>query len=288
MQEPSALGRIVELVRDLRRRCPWDAAQTSQSLRPYFVEEAMELDHAMAHPEEPGLRTELGDVMLHVAFQIALAEERGAFGAEDLTRAVEEKMWRRHPHLFPPTPRTQTGEGGHGWAQAGEVAPLPAHARPSPPTSAHDNWERRKLEEREGASVLDGLPPSMPALVMAYRLQEKAAGVGFDWPDVNGPMDKVREETEEVEEELRRQERQSGRVAEEIGDLLFAVVNLARKAGCDPRAALEGANARFTERFRAIERLAAERGIDVGSAGLEVLDGLWNEVKAGEGGRGRA
>ncbi len=281
MQEPSALGRIVELVRDLRRRCPWDAAQTPQSLRPYFVEEAMELDHAMGHPEEAGLRTELGDVMLHVAFQIALAEERGDFGAEDLTRAVEDKMWRRHPHLFPgaAVPRATGGAERQGGSVAGGPGGIP---------TGHDGWERRKLKEREGASVLDGLPPSMPALVMAYRLQEKAAGVGFDWPGVEGPLEKIKEETGEVENELERQTRQerqegpSGRVAEEIGDLLFAVVNLARKAGCDPRAALEGANARFTDRFRAVERLAAERGIDVGSAGLDVLDRLWNEVKADE------
>lgn len=279
MQEPSALGRIVELVRDLRARCPWDAAQTPETLRPYFVEEAMELDHALGLGDDGTIRTELGDLLLHLAFQIVLAEEREAFGADDLTRAVEEKMWRRHPHLFPPPPAAPAqGQRGSGAEARGEVdAAGGTNAIPA----GHDGWERRKLREREGASVLDGLPPVMPALVMAYRLQEKAAGVGFDWPDVTGPLDKVKEETAEVERELEGQTGPSARVAEEIGDLLFAVVNLARKAGCDPRASLERANARFTARFRAVESLAAERGIDVGSAGLDVLDGLWNEVKAG-------
>jgi len=254
-QEPSALGRIVELVRDLRKRCPWDAAQTPETLRPYFVEEAMELDRAMASGDPLLLRNELGDVLLHVAFQIVLAEERGAFGPEELTRGVEVKMWRRHPHLFPSHP-------GGGDAESA--------------------WERAKASEKPaGASILDGIPPNMPALVEAYRLQEKAAGVGFDWPDTVGPMGKVREETEEVAVELDGAARPE-RLRDEIGDLLFAVVNLARKAGVDPRAALERANRRFTDRFRRIERLARERGVDIHTAGLEVLDGLWEEVKERE------
>jgi MazG family protein len=255
MQEPSALGRIVELVRDLRQRCPWDAAQTCETLRPYLVEEALELDHALAHdPDE--IRTELGDLFLHVAFQIVLAEETGRFGAEDLTRAIERKMWRRHPHLFP---EKQDGE--------------PAHL-------AGDTWERTKLNEHGDSppSVLDGLPPTLPALLMAYRLQERAAGVGFDWPDAAGPLAKVREELGELEQET-AEDAPAEDVAAEIGDLLFAVVNLARKLGCDPRAALETANTKFTDRFRCVEELAAERGIDMGRAELDVLDRLWDEVK---------
>lgn len=258
MQEPSTLGRVVELVRDLRRRCPWDAAQTPQTLRPYLVEEAMELDHALATTDERALRAELGDVLLHVAFQIVLAEERGAFGSEDLTRQVERKMWARHPHLFP------------------DVAPDEARANgPGGPTT----WETTKRRARPEASVLDGLPPRMPALVMAYRLQEKAAGVGFDWPDITGPLEKIKEETSELEAEL---DGDPGRVADEIGDLLFAAVNLARKAGVDPRAALERTNDRFRHRFQTIEALAAERRIDLHAADLETLDALWEEAKRRE------
>jgi MazG family protein len=259
MQEPSALGRIVELVRDLRKRCPWDAAQTPETLRPYLVEEALELDHALSLADPNQIRTELGDLLLHVAFQVVLAEEQGRFGAEDLTQGVEQKMWRRHPHLFPEKLDGDT-----------EGAPLDP-----------DTWERTKLEEHgeDRPSVLDGLPPTLPALLMAYRLQERAAGVGFDWPDAQGPREKVREELRELEREIEQDDTEEA-IGAEIGDLLFAVVNLARKLGADPRAALERANAKFSERFRAIEQLAAERGIDVGRASLEELDELWDEVKA--------
>jgi MazG family protein len=251
MQEPSALGRIVELVRDLRVRCPWDAAQTAQTLRPYLVEEVMELDHALATGDPDQIRTELGDLLLHLAFQIVLGEEAGHFASEDVTQTIERKMWRRHPHLF------EQGE------------------RPA-------TWERSKLGEGDGKrSVLDGLPASLPALIMAVRLQERAAGVGFDWPDAQGPRAKVREEFDELESELDHGEG-TIRIEEEMGDLLFATVNLARKTGCDPRAALEKANSRFVDRFRKIEELAEERGIEIATAGLDILDSLWEEVKGGE------
>ncbi len=265
MQEPSALGRIVQLVRDLRKLCPWDAAQTPRTLRPYLVEEALELDQAIAAGDPHELKIELGDLFLHVAFQIVLAEEAGHFGAEDLTRAVEQKMWRRHPHLFEEGRQGQQGEQGR-----------------------ETTWEQHKLSELDtrGPSVLDGLPPTLPALIMAFRLQERAAGVGFDWPDVEGPREKIDEELSELDRELAQQDDESG-IMEEIGDLLFTVVNLARKLGCDPRAALEQANRRFSTRFRRLEELAEERGIDVGRAELEVLDRLWDEVKVWKGERGK-
>jgi MazG family protein len=257
MQDAKALGRIVELVRDLRRRCPWDGAQTAETLRPYLVEEVMELDHAIGAGDKSTIRSELGDFLLHLAFQIVLGEESGAFGAEDVTRAVEAKMWRRHPHLF---------------SEQGSKVDRPDRG-------GHGQWERVKARERQpGKSLLDGLPPNLPRLLAAFRLQERAAGVGFDWPDTQGPLDKVREETDEVAAELKKKP-DAERVKQEIGDLLFAVVNVARKAGCDPRAALEQANQRFIERFRGVERLAEQRGIDMGTAGLEVLDELWDETK---------
>ncbi|MFQ5703105.1 MAG: nucleoside triphosphate pyrophosphohydrolase [Gemmatimonadales bacterium] len=253
MQEPSALGRIVELVRDLRRRCPWDAAQTSLTLRPYLVEEALELDQAIASRDDERIREELGDLLLHLAFQIVLGEEAGTFGAGDVTRTIEAKMWRRHPHLFD---------------------------RGDEPES----WERTKLTDRGGSqrSVLDGLPPTLPALIMAMRLQERAGGVGFDWPDVSGPRQKVREELEELESELANGA-DAQRVKSEIGDLLFAVVNLSRKLDCDPRAALEKANSKFLKRFRAVENLAGGREIDLARADLSQLDELWEDVKKSEG-----
>jgi MazG family protein len=182
MQEPSALGRIVNLVRDLRKRCPWDAAQTPQTLRPYFVEEAMELDHAIGTADGDEIREELGDVLLHVAFQIVLAEERGDFGSADLTEAVERKMWRRHPHLF--------AEDGTPIDEDIDAARV------------QKRWEATKRREKPPADtgVLAGIPPTLPSLIAAFRLQERAAGVGFDWADATGPLEKVHEELAELDE----------------------------------------------------------------------------------------
>src|SRR5437773_7867123 len=248
-----ALARVLALVRDLRARCPWDRAQTRETLRPYLVEEALELDQALRYGDPVALRDELGDLLLHLAFQIVIGEEGCEFDAESVTRGLEEKMWRRHPHLF--------GDS---------------------PTPDHEGWERVKKRERgAGSGTLRGLPSSLPPLLMAYRLQERAAGVGFDWPNARGPLEKVKEEIGELEVELR--DAGSGMrhaLRDEIGDLLFAVLNLSRKLSIDPRAALERANDKFRRRLEAVERLAAERGVDVGRASLEELDRLWDEVKA--------
>src|SRR5437867_9003409 len=206
----AALARALALVRDLRARCPWDHAQTRETLRPYLVEEALELDQALKDGEPTELRDELGDLLLHFAFQIVIGEERREFDAETVTRALEEKMWRRHPQLF-------------GTAD-----------RPD-----HETWERTKRREPSAVSgTLRGLPSTLPPLLMAYRLQERAAGVGFDWPDARGPLDKVKEEITELEAELGAPggtvpRSRLPRVEDEIGDLLFAIVNLARKLAID-------------------------------------------------------
>src|SRR2546426_3785517 len=253
MSTDAALGRALALVRDLRRRCPWDGAQTPETLRPYLVEEVLELDQAIHDGDAAALRDELGDLLLHLAFQIVIGEEQRRFDAEDVTRGLEEKMWRRHPHLF----------------------------ATSPPSADHAGWERRKLEERQGrGGTLRGLPRALPPLLKAYRLQERAAGVGFDWPDAVGPMEKLKEEIDE----LQREGRDGGwgvrdALVDELGDLLFAVVNLARKLGIEPGQALEKANEKFTRRFEQVERLAAERGVAMGRVELAVLDKLWDEVK---------
>jgi uncharacterized protein YabN with tetrapyrrole methylase and pyrophosphatase domain len=255
------------MVRDLRARCPWDRAQTRQSLRPYLVEEVLELDQALGEGERDSIRDELSDLLLHLAFQLVIAEELGEFSPDDVAEGLERKMRRRHPHLF----------------DLGDAEP----------------WERIKRKERRGRT-LAGITPTLPALLKAYRLQERAASVGFDWPDAAGPSAKVREELAEVEAELRRRPPHprpaapaepadpntptpapSESLVEEIGDLLFAVVNLARKAGVQPGPALDGANRKFRDRFEDVERLAEARGIELHGAGLETLDGLWDEVKAG-------
>ena len=255
MQDESSLDDTLALMRDLRARCDWDAAQTHDSLRPYLVEEAHELDDALRARDDRAIRDELGDVLLQVLFHSVIAEERGAFSMRDVADALIAKMHARHPHLY--------GDGER-------VA-----------------WERQKAKAR--ASIADGLPVDLPALHRAHRLQDRAAGVGFDWPDVDGPASKVEEELTEVRNELHAA-RERGvhpvapdtKVEEELGDLLFAVVNLCRKANVHASVALDKANMKFVRRFEAIERLAAARGIDVKTAGLEVLDGLWDEVKVEE------
>jgi ATP diphosphatase len=259
MQDNSALGRAMAMVRDLRKRCPWDRAQDRQTLRPYLVEEVLELDQALGAGDVEAIKGELSDLLLHLAFQLVIAEERQEFSPDDVVAVLESKMRRRHPHLF----------------DLGDAEP----------------WERIKRRERQG-HVLSGLVPTLPPLLMAYRLQERAASVGFDWPAADGALLKVREELSEVENLLRSEDRAPDpqqdpntpaeaieELVDEIGDLLFAVVNLARKLGVPPGPALDRANRKFRSRFERIERLASERGIDVNAAGLEVLDQLWEEVK---------
>ena len=268
MQENSALGRAVAMVQDLRRRCPWDRVQTRETLRPYLVEEVFELDQALSDNDRAAIRDEVADLLLHLAWQLVLADEHDEFTADQIADDLEKKMKRRHPHLFDLGPPT--------------------------------NWGALKRRENPNG-VLAGLPSALPGLLLAYRLQERAATIGFDWPDAAGPMVKVREELEEVEAADRagRTDRTdvtassapsdpttqpvnppaSDEITDEIGDLLFAVVNLARKLRVQPHTALDRANRKFRARFEALERLAAQRGIDMSTAGLEVLDGLWEEVK---------
>src|SRR4051794_2960491 len=216
MQSRPTLEDTLVLMRDLRRRCEWDAAQTHDSLRPYLIEEAHEVDDAIRDGNDPLLRDELGDLLLQVLFHSVVAEERGAFDLHDVARALITKMHARHPHLYPPE-----GE------EAGE----------------RQSWEAMKARKRRGG-IEEGLPSGLPALHRAHRLQDRAAGVGFDWPDVDGPAQKVAEELAEVRHELASGADQS-LVEAEIGDLLFAVVNLARKAGVHASLALDKANAKF-------------------------------------------
>ena len=241
-----SLEDTLELMRDLRKRCEWDAAQTHESLRPYLIEEAHEVDEALFDGNDAKLREELGDLWLQILFHSVIAEERGAFTLHDIAASFLAKMKARHPHLY-------------------------ADGKREP-------WERMKAKKR--GSLAEGLPAGLPALHRAQRLQDRAAGVGFDWPTTDGPMEKVREELAEVEKELQAGEQE--KLTDEIGDLLFAVVNLSRKAGVHPAIALDRANKKFARRFAGIEKLAAERGINVADAGLPVLDGLWDEVKKSE------
>lgn len=259
MQAKPSLEDTLSLMRDLRARCEWDAAQTHDSLRPYLIEEAYEVDDAIRAGDDTKLREELGDLLLQILFHSVVAEERGAFSMYDVAEGFITKMIGRHPHLY--------GDG------------------------ARQPWEQMKAKKRD--SIVDGLPADLPALHRAFRLQDRAAGVGFDWPDVDGPIQKVEEELQEVRDELDAHPARTNhappkydavheRLEGELGDLLFAVVNLCRKASVHPALALDKANVKFANRFGAVERMAAERGLKVGEATLEQLDTLWDEVKASE------
>jgi nucleoside triphosphate diphosphatase len=249
MQDESALDRAVAMVSDLRARCSWDRVQTRETLRPYLIEEVHELDAALAAGDATAIRDEVADLMLHLAWQLVLGLETGEFTPNQIADDLVAKMRRRHPHLFDLGPPEQ--------------------------------WSALKAKERKAdRNTLDGLPPTLPDLLMAYRLQERAAGVGFDWPDAIGPIAKVREELAEVEHELASNDPDAKeKLTDEVGDLLFAVVNLARKASVQPGPALDRANRKFRKRFEQVEEMAKARGIDMNSAGLEKLDELWDEAK---------
>lgn len=248
MQGDNGFGDILELVKDLRQRCDFDRALTLDSLRPYLREELAEFEEALDQGDEARIAAELGDLFLHCAFQLVLAGERGAFDLADVSRRLVAKMKARHPHLY--------SDG------------------------AKPDWEKHKAEERarvarergEPASVLGHLPPGLPELERAHRVQERAAVVGFDWPDVTGPLEKLEEEVREAR----------AHPVEEIGDVLFAAVNVARKAGIHPSTALRHATEKFTRRFRALEQLAEQRRMELGRADLPALDALWDEVKERE------
>lgn len=251
MQDESPLGRAIAMVADLRERCSWDRVQTRATLRPYLIEEAHELAAALGGDDPAAVREEVADLMLHLAWQLQLGLEHSEFTPAEIADDLVAKMRRRHPHLF------DLGE--------------------------RERWETLKAKERKsGRGVLDGLPASLPELLMAYRLQERAAGVGFDWPDTAGPLAKVHEELAEVEAELAGGTEAHDALEAELGDLLFAVVNLARKAGVQPGAALDRANAKFARRFRQIEAEATTRGLVLGEATLEELDAIWDQVKQQE------
>ncbi len=235
--------------------CPWDREQTLQTLRPYVVEEAHEVVDAIDSGSAAELREELGDLLLQIVFQAELARAQGWFGPDDVVSAICEKLVRRHPHVF------------------GDV-------KVSGTSEVLTQWEAIKAEEKKGRGVLDGVPKALPSLLRATRIGEKAARVGFDWPDRAGARAKVDEELAELDQALASGD--AAAVEHELGDVLFAMVSVARKSEVDPEAALRATLDRFTERVRGVERLAQERGHTLTGLAPEALNGLWREVKARE------
>lgn len=251
-----ALDRALALVEFLRERCPWDAAQTPHSLRRFLLEEAHEVVDAIERNDAASLRDELGDLLLNLAFQVVIAEEKGDFTRQQVVASLEEKMRRRHPHLY-----------GDGAARSWEEIKAEEQAA-------------RQPAEASAKSLLEDVAPGPDPLREAGRLQARVARVGFDWPEPRGAWSKVREEIDEVGAELDTAD--VAALEDEIGDLLFSVVNLARLAQVDAPTALARANCKFRRRFAALERLARERGVVVGQAGLQELDTLWDDAKREE------
>jgi MazG family protein len=256
--EERAFSELLEVCRRLRGPdgCPWDREQTLASMTPYLLEEAAETGDAIAQNDGSKVSEELGDLVFLGVFCLELLRDEHGIGIEQALRGAADKLIRRHPHVY-----------GDARVEGGDAA--------------YHQWQHIKQKEQGTSSLLGEQPPGLAALVTAYRTQEKAGAVGFDWPDVSGPMAKVREEIGEIEREL-KPDATSPALAREIGDLLFAVVNLSRHLGVDPERELRAATGRFRERFAHIERRLAESGRGFQETSLAEMDGYWNEAKAAE------
>ena len=262
------ISRLIEIMAALRTPvtgCPWDVEQTFQTIAPYTIEEAYEVADAITRNDLDDLREELGDLLLQVVYHARIAEEQGAFAFGDVVEGITKKMIRRHPHVFPDKDGnvTQPTKGTWDRIKAEEKAERAA---------------RRPPEEQTGkASLLSGIKAGQPALVRAMELQRKAATVGFDWKDPRAVLQKIREEADEIEAALDK--RDATELSAETGDLLFALVNLARHADVDPETALRGTNAKFERRFAFIEQTLAANGRTLEEASLDEMVELWNEAK---------
>ncbi|MBF9221870.1 nucleoside triphosphate pyrophosphohydrolase [Hymenobacter ruricola] len=253
----AAFGRLLDVLDRLRTECPWDKKQTLHSLRHLTIEETYEISDAILRDDLPDLKKELGDVMLHLLFYARIAAEKGAFDIADVLNAQCEKLISRHPHIY-------------GDVQADDE------------DAVKRNWEQLKLQEKGNKGVLSGVPTSLPALVKAMRIQEKARGAGFDWEQPEQVWQKVQEELGEFGEEYGHGnpgQMQAERAADEFGDLLFSLVNFARFAGINPEEALERTNRKFISRFQYLEGAASANGQRLADLTLAEMDGYWEEAK---------
>jgi len=256
-QQLRALIEVMARLRDPKDGCSWDLEQTHASIAPYTIEEAYEVADAIEMGDPQALRDELGDLLLQVIFQARIGEEAGHFDFADIAKAITDKMIRRHPHIF-------------------------EDASYRTPEEQRLAWEEMKSQERAAKKetrLLDGIATTLPAISRAEKLQKRAARVGFDWPDASQVMDKLKEEIAEVESELNAKAHDQERLMDEIGDLLFCVVNLARKTGIDPELALKSTNQKFTNRFNYIEQTLVLNGLNIESARLDEMERLWVEAK---------
>ena len=281
-EKMQAFGRFLDVLDALRANCPWDKKQTNESLRPNTIEETYELCDAIIKDDVHDICKELGDVLLHICFYAKIAEEKGQFDMADVCNALTKKMITRHPHVYHPSQ-----------IDAEEPKPLPyvpeeldnsresGESKVTTVTQVLENWEQIKLKEKDGnKSVLSGVPEALPSIIKAYRIQDKARNVGFDWEDRRDVWKKVREEIDELEVELNRDDKE--RSAKEFGDFLFAVINAGRLYKLNPDNALEMTNRKFINRFNYIEEHSIKMGKPLNTMTLEEMEKLWDEAKASE------
>ena len=255
-----AFGRFLDVLDELREKCPWDKKQTNESLRPNTIEETYELCDALMRNDKKEICKELGDVLLHIAFYAKIASETGDFDMKDVCDRLCDKLIFRHPHVF-----------GNAKAEtAGQVS---------------ENWEQLKLKEKDGnKTVLSGVPASLPSLIKAYRIQDKARNVGFDWEERSQVWEKVKEEIQEFQVEVERMDKE--KAEDEFGDIMFSLINAARLYKINPDNALERTNQKFIRRFGYVEAHSIKQGKNMKDMPLEELDKLWNEAKQLEKGKG--
>ena len=277
-EQMKAFGRLLDVLDQLREKCPWDKKQTNESLRPNTIEETFELCDALSRDDQHEIMKELGDVLMHVCFYAKIGAEKGEFDMADVLNRQADKLIFRHPHIYHPS---QVG--------APEPKPLPygednserefANAKTS--EQVLQNWEQIKLKEKDGnKSVLSGVPAALPSLIKAYRIQDKARNVGFDWQKREDVWQKVHEELNELEAELAREDKETS--TNELGDFLFSVINAARLYHLNPDNALERTNRKFISRFNYIEEHSIKAGKPLTEMTLEEMDALWNEAKQAE------
>lgn len=277
-EQMRAFGRLLDVLDELRAKCPWDKKQTIESLRPNTIEETFELCDAIMKNDQHEMMKELGDVLMHTCFYAMIAREQGLYDIADVLNTETDKLIFRHPHIYHPS---QVG--------APEPKPLPygedQNGREFSNAETADqvlkNWEQIKLKEKDGnKSVLSGVPASLPSLIKAYRIQDKARNVGFDWEKKEDVWEKVHEELKELEAELNREDKEHSEA--ELGDFLFAVINAARLYHLNPENALERTNQKFISRFNYIEEHSIKAGRPLTEMTLEEMDALWNEAKQKE------
>ena len=272
-EQMEAFGRFLDILDELREKCPWDRKQTNESLRPNTIEEVYELCDALINDDDTNICKELGDVLLHVAFYAKIGSEKGTFDIKDVCDRLCDKLIYRHPHVFPKVESEKMTDENSTNPQPSTLNSQPINA-----TQVSENWQQLKLREKGGNKrVLSGVPAGLPSIVKAYRIQEKARNVGFEWDDASGAWEKLLEEIEELKVEL---DHGNHDLAEaELGDLLFACINVARMNGLSPDNALERTNQKFIRRFNYVEEHALAQGHNLKEMTLEAMDALWDEAK---------